>query len=468
MQKEITAYFEEQESVQIEEYRYIKLKMYLGHTEENHNGYYFSEQSYIDALPSLKNIPIVAKINDIIQDFEGHNTYEDERGIVSRNTDVMGIIPETNNARFEVRDDLAPDGIPRKYLVADGLVWTRNIKLLEVLQDKQGVVKNSLEIGKVDLTVNNNGVSIVNSFQFEALCLLGDGVGEGMKGSKSFVVFSENNDVTNENINKALKLMEGGMCSMTKEEKEKTLNFEEGSESVSDTSVTDTSSDGEGEGTEDSQDNTVDENVVNETTQDEDTTTEDETESEEEEEVETEPTPEVEPEEAEEPSEEEEEPVEPPKKEGEDTEENNSSEGKDKDKDKDKETPKETPDDNSIVKDLRKKKKELEQELVTTKVAFEEAVSELEELREYKFKRESEDVQKEFSKSLSADIVASMLEKNKSKGIEAVREALFAELGKKVITKKEGLNFSNNEVATFSVSTKTQDTDDDYGIYGKL
>lgn len=465
MQKEITAYFEEQESVQIEEYRYIKLKMYLGHTEENHNGYYFSEQSYIDALPSLKNIPIVAKINDIIQDFEGHNTYEDERGIVSRNTDVMGIIPETNNARFEVRDDLAPDGTPRKYLVADGLVWTRNIKLLEVLQDKQGVVKNSLEIGKVDLTVNDNGVSIVNSFQFEALCLLGDGVGEGMKGSKSFVVFSENNDVTNENINKALKLMEGGMCSMTKEEKEKTLNFEEGSEGVSDTSVTDTSSDGEGEGTEDSQDNTVDESVANETTQDEDTTTETEPE-----EVETKPTPEVEPEteeEVEESSKEEEkEPVEPPKKEGEDTEEGNSSEGKDKDKDK--ETPKETQDDNSIVKDLRKKKKELEQELVTTKVAFEEAVSELEELREYKFKRESEDVQKEFSQSLSTDVVASMLEKNKSKGIEAVREALFAELGKKVITKKEGLNFSNNEVATFSVSTKTQDTDDDYGIYGKL
>lgn len=462
MQKEITAYFEEQESVQIEEYRYIKLKMYLGHTEENHNGYYFPEQSYIDALPSLKNIPIVAKINDIIQDFEGHNTYEDERGIVSRNTDVMGIIPETNNARFEVRSDLAPDGIPRKYLVADGLVWTRNIKLLEVLQDKQGVVKNSLEIGKVDLTVNDNGVSIVNSFQFEALCLLGDGVGEGMKGSKSFVVFSENNDVTNENINKALKLMEGGMCSMTKEEKEKTLNFEEGSESVSDTSVTDTSSDGEGEGTEDSQDNTVDENVVDETTQDEEATTETEVE----EEVETEPTPETEPEEVEEPSKEEEkEPVEPPKKEGEDTEENNSSEGKDKDKDK--ETPKETQD-NSIVKDLRKKKKELEQELVTTKVAFEEAVSELEELREYKFKRESEDVHKEFSETLSADIVASMLEKNKSEGIEAVREALFAELGKKVITKKEGLNFSNNEVATFSVTTKVQDADDDYGIYGKL
>lgn len=461
MQKEITAYFEEQESVQIEEYRYIKLKMYLGHTEENHNGYYFSEQSYIDALPSLKNIPIVAKINDIIQDFEGHNTYEDERGIVSRNTDVMGIIPETNNSRFEVRDDLAPDGIPRKYLVADGLVWTRNIKLLEVLQDKQGVVKNSLEIGKVDLTINDNGVSIVNSFQFEALCLLGDGVGEGMKGSKSFVVFSENNDVTNENINKALKLMEGGMCSMTKEEKEKTLNFEEGYESVSDTSVTDASSDGEGEGTEDSQDNTVDESVDNETAQDEDATTETEPETEEEVETETEEK------EVEEPSKEEEkEPVEPPKKEGEDTEENNSSEGKDKDKDK--ETPKETQDDNSIVKDLRKKKKELEQELVTTKVAFEEAVSELEELREYKFKRESEDVQKEFSQSLSTDVVASMLEKNKSEGIEAVREALFAELGKKVITKKEGLNFSNNEVATFSVSTKTQDADDDYGIYGKL
>lgn len=466
MQKEITVYFEEQESVQIEEYRYIKLKMYLGHTEENHNGYYFSEQSYIDALPSLKNIPIVAKINDIIQDFEGHNTYEDERGIVSRNTDVMGIIPETNNARFEIRNDLASDGIPRKYLVADGLIWTRNIKLLEVLQDKQGVVKNSLEIGKVESTVNDNGVTIVNSFQFEALCLLGDTVGEGMKGSKSFVVFSENSDVTNENINKALKLMEGGMCSMTKEEKEKTLNFEEGSESVSDTSMTDTSSNGEGEGTEDSQDNTVDENVVNETTESEETTTEAETESEEE--VETEPTPEVEPEEAEEPSEEEEEPVEPPKKEGEDTEESNSSEGNDKDKEKDKEAPKDAQDNNSVVKDLRKKKKELEQELVTTKVAFEEAVSELEELREYKFKRESEDVQKEFSKSLSADVVASMLEKNKSKGIEAVREALFAELGKKVITKKEGLNFSNNEVATFSVTTKTQDADDDYGIYGKL
>ena len=250
---------------------------------------------------------------------------------------------------------------------------------------------------------------------------------------------------------------------MTKEEKEKTLNFEEGSESVSDTSVTDTSTDGEGEGTEDSQDNTVDENVVDETTQDEDTTTE----AESEEVVETKPTPETEPEEVEESLEEEEkEPVEPPKKEGEDTEESNSSESKDKDKDK--ETPKETQDDNSIVKDLRNKKKELEQELVTTKVAFEEAVSELEELREYKFKRESEDVQKEFSETLSADVVTSMLEKNKSEGIEAVREALFAELGKKVITKKEGLNFSNNEVATFSVTTKVQDADDDYGIYGKL
>ena len=488
LQKKITAYFEKQESIQIEDYRYFKLKMYLGHTEENRNGFFISEETYRKALPSLKNIPIVAHINSTLGDFTSHEIYENEDGIRVAGTEVVGLIPETNNAHFEVRDDLSTDGIPRNYLVAEGMVWTRNMELLQVLIDREGVITNSLEIALNDTELTDSGVTLVNDFTFEALCFLGEHVEEGMAGSTSFVTFSKEN---NENldvkssIDKALEafnLSKGGLFNMADKEKDKKLDtatFEEGSESASDIGVTDNTSTATEADTEGAETAIQDDTVATDTVEDEtETTVKEDAEVKETEVKAEENSEEITEEKVEEPTTEEGEDAtkkevlvqststETEKEDEQGTESTENTEEKTEVQEEQEDTDSET-----VVKDLRKKKVELEQALSDKTVEFEANLAELEELRKYKFQRESEDIHKEFSMLLNSDVIDATFEANKEADIETIRTVLFAELGKKMVTTKDKASFAEdaNELATFSISAKEPTKDDGtYGIFGRI
>lgn len=442
----------------MDKYRFLKLKMYLGHTGLNSNSYYISEEVFTKALPTLSNIPIVAKLNPINGDFEGHNHYEDSSGNIIRDTDVMGVIPETNNARFEVRNDLSSDGVARKYLVVDGLLWTRNLDLMQAIVDKKGVLKNSLEM-KVDSTLDeNSNIKTVHSIVFEALCFLGDSIGEGMKGSKSFLVnFSEEEKISEDTIQKALAILNNNeKGAMKKMEDTTKVNFEESPVTVDggedNTSTDETNTNVEAQTTEDAQQDAQ---------QETETPVDNESDTEAELEPEAEPT---------------EEDVQEDGQEGAKTEE----EEKDKEEEipptvEEPEEPVQKPEEElipiSTYTVLKTEKKRLEDKYKETTALFEAQKAELEQLRAYRMERESADLRAEFSSTLPMAKVTEVIEAKKSEGLDKVREALFAELGKSFLSNSVGVaNFSAKPLNqdTFMVPTTEKQDEQKYGKFGEM
>lgn len=442
---EVVTFFElDNDEFMLDKYRFLKMKMYLGHTGLNKKGFYISEEVFDSAKHTLANLPIVAKINNFKGDFEGHNFYEDADGRTIRDTDVMGVIPETHNFTYEVRNDLALDGIARKYLVVEGLLWTRNLDLMDIIVKKNGIVKQSLEM-KMDGTLDEvSGITTVDRLTFEALCFLGDDIGEGMQGSKSFVtMFSENEKpMSQDTINKALKYFEKG----AKEDMTKNASFSEGENAVDTTVVEDTVADTVSEDTNPAVDTpTSPEKDAGEeiTTPTEENLEDDKNVSKGESEGE--------------------------KEVDEETKQDVTVE-EEKEEEKEPEKVEETEEESvpfSTYTDLHQKKKKLEEASIKLTALFDDQKTELEELRAYKFERESKDIHAEFSAKLPTAKVTEVIANNSGAGMDAIRTALFAELGKSVMSNSTVASFSEDKKDTFSVNSKTEETNT-FGSFGEM
>src|SRR5690606_33862510 len=112
-----------------EDTRFLKVKIWLMHTGENLNGSYFSKDVVEDAIPSLANTPILAYIED---NSDGEKDFSDHRMVLIKEDgkfkmkyigQAIGLIPEDNNAKFEMR--LCDDGEEREFLTVEGLVWSK-------------------------------------------------------------------------------------------------------------------------------------------------------------------------------------------------------------------------------------------------------------------------------------------------------------------------------------------------------
>jgi hypothetical protein len=109
--------------------RFLPVKIWLMHLEENLNGSYFSKEVVENALPTLANTPILAYLEE---NSDGDLDFSDHRQVLVVKNDsfstkylgqAIGIIPESNNAQFEER--VCDDGITRTFLTVEGLIWTK-------------------------------------------------------------------------------------------------------------------------------------------------------------------------------------------------------------------------------------------------------------------------------------------------------------------------------------------------------
>jgi hypothetical protein len=177
--------FEKQE--ESEDSRFTKVKISLMHTGRNLNNSIFQKNVVEDALPSLSNIPIVGyistdKLNQA--DFNGHEQkiVIDKDGVsIEYLGRVYGIIPETNNATFEMRN---VDGVEREYLVCEGLLYNKFPEAIEIFE-RDGSKSQSMELesSSIEGKFDKKGVYEFSKFKFEAACILGEGVTPAMTGS---------------------------------------------------------------------------------------------------------------------------------------------------------------------------------------------------------------------------------------------------------------------------------------------
>jgi len=176
-----------------EDTRFTKVKIWLMHLEENMNGSFFSREAVEKAIPSLANTPIMGRINEDTEDFEGHEVEMEitEDDVSFKNITVpYGVIPEFNNAHFE--DRVGDDGVTRTYLTVEGLLWNKWEDAVNVLNSKGGITGQSMEIhpeysGRFD----DEFVFHFNEFKFDGACLLGDAVLPAMNNSTVETAFSD-------------------------------------------------------------------------------------------------------------------------------------------------------------------------------------------------------------------------------------------------------------------------------------
>lgn len=159
---------------------------------DNANGSSFTEASFTKALPTLKNIPIVALYKEDEHNFGGHESdyeFKDGELKVVYNTYPFGVIHESAKQWYE---DVEENGVVKKYLVSECLLWKRQ-KSYDLIKER-GKFSVSMEIevlrGSFD---RGSSVYHIDDFIFTAVAVLGDGVTPCFK-SAEIRLFSNNEE----------------------------------------------------------------------------------------------------------------------------------------------------------------------------------------------------------------------------------------------------------------------------------
>lgn len=187
--------------------RFVQVKIFLMHLGLNYNGSVFTKESVERALPSLKNTPILGYVDENAigqKDYAGHEmelVVEDGDYKFKYLGSAFGVIPETNNARWETKR--GDDGQEREYLVVDGLMWSKFDDAMGIL-DRDQIKGQSMELhDDYDGEFDEEGNFVFNKFSFYGACILGDGVQPAMQRATVERVFSA--DMLNQEVNKMME-----------------------------------------------------------------------------------------------------------------------------------------------------------------------------------------------------------------------------------------------------------------------
>lgn len=195
---QIPVIFQKLEEFEKEDSRFLKVKIWLMHTGLNFNGSSFSKEAVEKAIPTLANTPILSFIEE---NSEGEQDFSDHRMVLHRSEDgdynfkylgsAVGVIPEVNNAHWEMR--VTDSGEEKEYLVVDALMWTKWGDPTDIMVRK-GITSQSMELSdNYTGTIDKDGVFHFETFSFFGACLLGTGVNPAMQNSTVEVQFTENN-----------------------------------------------------------------------------------------------------------------------------------------------------------------------------------------------------------------------------------------------------------------------------------
>lgn len=153
----------------------------LLHTGKNRNQYVIEKEAVERAIPTIYNKPIIYRLNnefipDMATDVVEHGTIED------RTMRIAGVIPESAPMEFVERNG-------KEYLRTRGVIYKiYQPSLMNILQNRNGNMKVSIEIYVEDKDEDKDGAWVVNDFRFEGVALLGEGILEGIEGSQLNVV----------------------------------------------------------------------------------------------------------------------------------------------------------------------------------------------------------------------------------------------------------------------------------------
>ena len=149
-------------------------KCLVCYTGRNRNYSDIGRQKIIDAIPSIKNIPVVGRYDVDKDDFGSHDVkvVNKEDGIDIVNATIpFGVVPESANQWFETR---IVDGEEKECFFTDVVLWKRQHGYEHIA--KAGTISESMEIDVSEYMIDQDGYCIIDKFQFEALCLLGESV----------------------------------------------------------------------------------------------------------------------------------------------------------------------------------------------------------------------------------------------------------------------------------------------------
>lgn len=158
------------------------------YTDENRNKTNISRASVEQALPTLYNVPIVCNWDPVERTIGGHDiqVFKDADGNmrVRELTVPCGVITDHTTFSFAVEAD--ENGAEHEYLIADGVVlWKRQDVYEFLVNDCNGTIAHSMEIEVSEGGKNaDTGYYDVKSFEFTALCLLGEGHTPCFEGSR--------------------------------------------------------------------------------------------------------------------------------------------------------------------------------------------------------------------------------------------------------------------------------------------
>ena len=173
------------------------------------NNVSFSHDSTVNALPTLKNIPIVTLYKKEESNFGDHEMQNDISG-VRYGTYPIGVIPESANQWIEPVHN-SETGETELYLCSDALLWKR-MKDEYSLIKSQGSFSVSMEVGMVDYDFNASKVCEVKEFYFTGIAVLGNGVKPAFKDAcVNFQAQSDFKEMMFE-LNEYMKQFEGGLA----------------------------------------------------------------------------------------------------------------------------------------------------------------------------------------------------------------------------------------------------------------
>ena len=155
---------------------FAKGKLKVMYTGANQNGTDFSKEVVEAALPTIRNVPIVAHYNMEENEIGSHDmdvVADKEGNLRLRNlTDPCGVVPESAEASF--KNEFDASGTSHEYLVISPVIlWKRQEVYRHIVKDLDGRVDHSME---VNITAyhkeKDSSVITVDAFEFQALCLL--------------------------------------------------------------------------------------------------------------------------------------------------------------------------------------------------------------------------------------------------------------------------------------------------------
>lgn len=178
-----------EEVTKVKDSRFSLYKIWLLNIGKNVHGSIFSKNAVLEALPTLKNIPIVVAIEEDIfgeSDFKDHNvkiTVENNGRIVrKKDTQAIGVIPESCNPKFEERFN-SVSGKMEEYLTVEAIVWNRFDEAVNILNET-GIKKQSMELSnEYEGYENEEGNFVFTKFSFDGSCILGDNITSAIPNS---------------------------------------------------------------------------------------------------------------------------------------------------------------------------------------------------------------------------------------------------------------------------------------------